>query len=141
MVEESSTSGICLKDSGTCTECGHGCPCACKGCACSAPNPALPDLDAAPAESVANNPVFCSFCGRNQRQVRAIVSGPATYICNACWGHAAEVMGGALGVPPAQLYAFFENERTTAIKSHLERMAADVQATGGPVVIDPTIDR
>ena len=26
----------------------------------------------------------CSFCGKNERQVRKLVAGPACYICDAC---------------------------------------------------------
>ncbi|MBM4272241.1 MAG: ATP-dependent Clp protease ATP-binding subunit ClpX, partial [Deltaproteobacteria bacterium] len=28
--------------------------------------------------------LFCSFCGKNQNEVRKLVAGPAAYICDEC---------------------------------------------------------
>ena len=31
-----------------------------------------------------NENLFCSFCGKNQREVRKLISGPSVYICDEC---------------------------------------------------------
>ena len=28
--------------------------------------------------------LFCSFCGKSQRDVKQLISGPSVYICNEC---------------------------------------------------------
>ena len=35
---------------------------------------------------------ICSFCGKNSRQVEAIITGPGVYICNECVSNAAEIL-------------------------------------------------
>ena len=27
---------------------------------------------------------FCSFCGKNQKEVKKLIAGPSVYICNEC---------------------------------------------------------
>ena len=39
------------------------------------------------ADSKGNNKeklLFCSFCGKNQNEVRKLIAGPSVYICNEC---------------------------------------------------------
>lgn len=31
-----------------------------------------------------NNQFFCSFCGKNQKEVTKLIAGPSVYICNEC---------------------------------------------------------
>jgi len=31
-----------------------------------------------------NDNLFCSFCGKNQKEVRKLIAGPAVYICDEC---------------------------------------------------------
>jgi len=35
---------------------------------------------------------ICSFCGKNSRQVDAIITGPGVYICNECVASASEIL-------------------------------------------------
>ena len=28
--------------------------------------------------------LFCSFCGKNQNEVRKLIAGPSVYVCNEC---------------------------------------------------------
>ncbi len=28
--------------------------------------------------------LFCSFCGKNQKEVKKLIAGPAVYICDEC---------------------------------------------------------
>lgn len=37
----------------------------------------------APAE-VPKPTLFCSFCGKNQHEVRKLIAGPTSYICDEC---------------------------------------------------------
>ena len=32
----------------------------------------------------ANDQFFCSFCGKNQKEVKKLIAGPSVYICNEC---------------------------------------------------------
>jgi len=32
----------------------------------------------------ANDNLFCSFCGKNQKEVQKLIAGPAVYICDEC---------------------------------------------------------
>ncbi|MCU0615264.1 MAG: ATP-dependent Clp protease ATP-binding subunit ClpX, partial [Desulfobacterales bacterium] len=31
-----------------------------------------------------NDNLFCSFCGKNQTEVKKLIAGPAVYICDEC---------------------------------------------------------
>jgi ATP-dependent Clp protease ATP-binding subunit ClpX len=31
-----------------------------------------------------NDNLFCSFCGKNQKEVTKLIAGPAVYICDEC---------------------------------------------------------
>ena len=31
-----------------------------------------------------NDNLFCSFCGKNQKEVQKLIAGPAVYICDEC---------------------------------------------------------
>ena len=31
-----------------------------------------------------NEQFFCSFCGKNQKEVKKLIAGPSVYICNEC---------------------------------------------------------
>ncbi len=37
--------------------------------------------------------LFCSFCGKNQREVKKLIAGPAVYICDECIQLCAEIIG------------------------------------------------
>ena len=30
------------------------------------------------------NPLYCSFCGKSQHEVRKLIAGPTVFICNEC---------------------------------------------------------
>ena len=34
----------------------------------------------------------CSFCGKSQKQVKALIAGPGVLICNECVGLCAEIL-------------------------------------------------
>jgi ATP-dependent protease Clp ATPase subunit len=36
----------------------------------------------------------CSFCGKNQKQVKKLIAGPDVYICDGCVGRAHAVIAG-----------------------------------------------
>ena len=35
-------------------------------------------------ESSDNNNLTCSFCGKNQEDVKKLIAGPSVYICDEC---------------------------------------------------------
>jgi ATP-dependent Clp protease ATP-binding subunit ClpX len=35
----------------------------------------------------------CSFCGKRQSQVKALIAGPAAYICNECAARCHQILG------------------------------------------------
>ena len=32
----------------------------------------------------AKNALYCSFCGKSQREVRKLIAGPTVFICDEC---------------------------------------------------------
>jgi ATP-dependent protease Clp ATPase subunit len=51
----------------------------------------------------------CSFCGKRQREVRKLISGPRVFICNECVVLCREIIG-----PTAPVETPGQPERTTA---------------------------
>jgi len=39
-----------------------------------------------------NDNLFCSFCGKNQKEVQKLIAGPAVYICDECIHLCSEIM-------------------------------------------------
>ena len=37
-----------------------------------------------PKKEDSNDNLFCSFCGKNQKEVSKLIAGPAVYICDEC---------------------------------------------------------
>ncbi len=63
--------------------------------------------------------LFCSFCGKNQNEVRKLIAGPTVYICDECVDlctdiikeeNKASLVQTSKGVPsPSEIYSFLEN--------------------------------
>jgi hypothetical protein len=51
-------------------------------------------VDDSPGDKqVASNPkLICSFCGKNQDQVRKLIAGPSVYICDECVDRCNEIL-------------------------------------------------
>ena len=47
----------------------------------------------------------CSFCGKNQRQVRKLIAGPGVYICDECIDLCNEIVDDDLAEEPTELVA------------------------------------
>jgi hypothetical protein len=47
---------------------------------------ATDDIEATetPAKATAGKPLYCSFCGKSQHEVRNLVAGPSVFICDEC---------------------------------------------------------
>lgn len=43
-------------------------------------------------ETIENQNVKCSFCGKNQEEVRKVIAGPGVYICNECIDLCSEIV-------------------------------------------------
>ncbi|RLC20970.1 MAG: ATP-dependent Clp protease ATP-binding subunit ClpX, partial [Deltaproteobacteria bacterium] len=39
-----------------------------------------------------NDQFFCSFCGKNQKEVKKLIAGPSVYICNECINLCGEII-------------------------------------------------
>ena len=61
--------------------------------------------------------LFCSFCGKNQHDVRKLIAGPAVYICNECVRLSADILNDEL---PADEKAPFHMLRPQKIKARLD---------------------
>jgi ClpX C4-type zinc finger/Glyoxalase superfamily protein len=46
--------------------------------------PAVPALSPAAAHDATPKTLHCSFCGKSQHDVRALIAGPAVFICDEC---------------------------------------------------------
>lgn len=74
-------------------------------------------------------PLYCSFCGKERRDVAYLVAGPTVYICNECVelcreiGHHELTVAGA--TPGGNDMDATEQQQTTdaAIEDHHERLA------------------
>ena len=40
-----------------------------------------------------SNPLYCSFCGKNQHEVRKLIAGPTVFICSECVELCADIIG------------------------------------------------
>jgi hypothetical protein len=38
--------------------------------------------------------LYCSFCGKSQHEVRKLIAGPSTFICDECIEGCVEILGG-----------------------------------------------
>jgi ATP-dependent Clp protease ATP-binding subunit ClpX len=39
------------------------------------------------------NPLYCSFCGKSQHEVRKLIAGPTVFICSECVELCADIIG------------------------------------------------
>jgi len=59
----------------------------------------------------------CSFCGKNQREVRKLIAGPTVYICNECIGLCNDIIAEDVDVP-AESEGEFRRRLVARLKSH-----------------------
>jgi ATP-dependent Clp protease ATP-binding subunit ClpX len=43
--------------------------------------------------SDAKNPLYCSFCGKSQHEVRKLIAGPTVFICDECVELCVDIIG------------------------------------------------
>ena len=43
--------------------------------------------------SDSKNPLYCSFCGKTQHEVRKVIAGPTVYICDECVELCVDIIG------------------------------------------------
>jgi hypothetical protein len=68
----------------------------------------------------------CSFCGKSQREVRKLISGPRVYICDACIGLCNDIIA-----EQAEREAESEGEVRTVFAVRLRRHEAVLTALVG----------
>jgi len=105
----------------------------------------------------ANDQFFCSFCGKNQKEVKKLIAGPSVYICNECIKLCGEIIEDEekeLAVEPEdakefmvpkqikdQLDAYIiEQDRAkkvlaVAVYNHYKRLASHLTKSGDDVEI------
>ncbi|MCB1737643.1 MAG: ATP-dependent Clp protease ATP-binding subunit ClpX, partial [Gammaproteobacteria bacterium] len=44
-----------------------------------------------------DKPLYCSFCGKSQHEVRKLIAGPSVYICDECVDLCNEIITDELG--------------------------------------------
>jgi len=45
-----------------------------------------------PKPAAARTPLYCSFCGKSQQEVKKLIAGPRVYICEECIGLCNEII-------------------------------------------------
>ena len=43
--------------------------------------------------SESKNTLYCSFCGKSQRELRKLIAGPTVHICNECVELCMDIIG------------------------------------------------
>ena len=43
--------------------------------------------------SESKNTLYCSFCGKSQREVRKLIAGPTVFICDECVELCLDIIG------------------------------------------------
>ena len=51
-----------------------------------------------------SNHLICSFCGKNQHDVRKLIAGPAVYICDECIRLSADILREEMHAEEKQLF-------------------------------------
>ena len=46
------------------------------------------------AEKASQQPLYCSFCGKDSASVKALIAGPTVFICNECVAVCNQSLGG-----------------------------------------------
>jgi ATP-dependent Clp protease ATP-binding subunit ClpX len=105
----------------------------------------------------ANDQFFCSFCGKNQKEVKKLIAGPSVYICNECIKLCGEIIEDEekeLAVEPEDAKEFMvpkqikdqldsyiiEQDRakkvlSVAVYNHYKRLASHLTKSGEDVEI------
>jgi len=71
-----------------------------------------------------NTQLKCSFCGRQQNEVRKLIAGPTVYICNECVGLCNEIMAEEFD-SSFDISAFSKLPSPKEIKNHLDDYVID----------------
>ena len=105
----------------------------------------------------ANDQFFCSFCGKNQKEVKKLIAGPSVYICNECIKLCSEIIEDEekeLAVEPESAKEFMvpkqikdqldsyiiEQDRakkvlSVAVYNHYKRLASHLTRSGDEIEI------
>ena len=105
----------------------------------------------------ANDQFFCSFCGKNQKEVKKLIAGPSVYICNECIKLCSEIIEDEekeLAVEPESAKEFMvpkqikdqldsyiiEQDRakkvlSVAVYNHYKRLASHLTKSGDDIEI------
>lgn len=96
-----------------------------------------------------NDNLFCSFCGKNQQEVKKLIAGPAVYICDECIQLCSEIIEEESGkdtdvsdrvMPPAEIkdkldgYVIQQDHAkkvlSVAVHNHYKRLDSGIGSSG-----------
>lgn len=74
--------------------------------------------------------MFCSFCGRESRQVAKLISGPGVYICDRCVSQCVAILEDRRGpeIPPLRDRADYSDDELLEQISRVAATTANVEA-------------
>jgi ATP-dependent protease Clp ATPase subunit len=55
------------------------------------------DLKVAEEKKSAINTLYCSFCGKSQHEIKKLIAGPTTFICDECIILCADIVSEEIG--------------------------------------------
>jgi hypothetical protein len=96
---------------------------------------------AAEPAPVGQRTLYCSFCGKSQHDVKKLIAGPSSFICDACVGLCTDIVenGAVLELLAAdevasggghpKLEAFLAQRSTAQLRDDLARMERDLART------------
>ena len=73
----------------------------------------------------------CSFCGKNQHQVRKLIAGPGVYICDQCVALCDEIIEQELGPQPESAPDAGVEAAARAARDAIERLRVLARRASG----------
>ena len=69
--------------------------------------------------------LYCSFCGKDSNTVKALLAGPAVFICDGCIGHCNKILGGEIPPPLESHWDKYSGELLLSLLAHSSKVADD----------------
>ncbi len=69
--------------------------------------------------------LYCSFCGKDSNTVKALLAGPAVFICDGCVGHCNKILAGEIPPPLESHWDKYSDELLLSLLAHSSKVADD----------------